>query len=86
MKGKTKSGFTFSVSENLGDDMELLEALTKLDKGEVVLVPFILERVLGEKQKKKLYDHVRLDDGRVPISAVSKELVEIFQSQETVKK
>ena len=39
----------------------------------------ILDKVLGP-QKAALYDHVRAEDGRVPIEAAAKELAEIFVS------
>lgn len=80
-KGKTKSGFSYTISDNLGDDIELLENLTRLDKGEVVVLPDVLKKILGEKQKEKLYEHLRTEDGRVPITAVSEELAEIFAAQ-----
>lgn len=80
-KGKTKSGFSYTVSDDLGDDIELLEGLTRLDKGEVAVLPDVLRKILGEKQKEKLYEHLRTKDGRVPITSVSEELVEIFTAQ-----
>lgn len=86
MKGKTRSGFSFNVNDNIGDDIELLEDLTKLDKGDVTVLPEVLERILGDKQKKKLYDHVRTEDGRVPLTAVSNELAQIFAAQDKTKK
>lgn len=86
MKGKTRSGFSFNVNDNIGDDIELLEDLTKLDKGDVTVLPEVLERILGDKQKKKLYDHVRTEDGRVPLTAVSDELAQIFAAQDKTKK
>lgn len=84
-KGKTKSGFTYSVNDKMGDDMELLEALAKLDQGDVTVVPMVLDRILGEKQKRKLYDHVREEDGRVPITRISTELADIFKGDELKK-
>lgn len=76
-KGQTSSGFKYNIaSENL-EDMEILELFAQLeDNG--LLLPKILDNLLGEEQKKKLYDHVRTKNGKVPISEVSKELEEIF--------
>lgn len=85
-RAKTKSGFSFVLRENVGDDMELLEQLRALDKGDYTLMPDVLVKILGEKQKEKLYDHVRTEDGRVPISEVGKELTEIFSLSKAVKK
>lgn len=34
----------------------------------------------GWDMRKNLYDHLRNDDGRVPVDAVSQELIEIFSA------
>ena len=45
---------------------------------EPLVITKVLDKILGEKMKKKLYDHVREEGGRVPVQAVSQELSEIF--------
>ena len=76
--GTTRSGFSIEISENLGNNMELLEVLEELtDKN-----PYALARackiVLGEQQKKALYNHLRTEDGRVPVEGVSDAISDIF--------
>lgn len=76
--GTTKSGFKFSVSESSLDDMELVDLLAESDENFLVL-PKIIEKLLGKEQKKKLYEHLKTDKGNVPIESVSDELKEIFE-------
>lgn len=76
-KIKTSSGFTCVIKPECLEDMELIELLAKLDD-EPLIITKILDKILGEDMKKKLYDHVREKSGCVPVQAVSKELSEIF--------
>ena len=83
--GKTSTGFEFEIDEQKLDDMEFLDALAEVDDNSLAL-PKIIKTILGYDQKKKLYDHLRSDEGRVPIKAVAKEIAEIMKlSQEEVK-
>lgn len=79
LKGETKSGFPFEVDETVADDMELLEALNEADK-DLTKLPDVLNKILGPDQKKSLYDHVRDDKGKVSITVVSKEFIEILNT------
>lgn len=76
---KTKSGFEFELDEDVRDDMELLEALTKLDKGDMTYMSDVITGLLGEEQKKALYEHCRSPKGRVRASRVMEELKAIFE-------
>lgn len=76
----TKSGFQFETSENLGDNMELLEALAEMDAGNILAMSRICKIVLGEDGKKKLYDHLRTEDGRVPVGDAVNAIKEIFEA------
>lgn len=77
LKGKTKSGFKFQIDETIADDLELLEDIAKADK-DVSVFPSVLEKILGEKQKKALYDHLRDENGRVSTKAAVDEFTEIM--------
>ena len=79
LKGKTTSGFSFSIEDEARDDMELLENITKFDAGEKQLVSEILVGLLGQKQKDKLYDYCRGKTGRVSATKVFEELHSIFE-------
>lgn len=84
LKGKTKSGFEFSIPDEALDNMELIETLAGVDKNPLLL-PRLVTQLLGEDQKQELYDHLRTDSGVVPVTKVSDEIMEIFQSDQQVK-
>lgn len=79
LKGTTKSGFCFEVSDSRLNDMELLELLAALDNGQPQCLPAVCEKILGPEQKKALYAHVR-KGGVVPIDQITQEIEEILQS------
>ncbi len=85
ISGKTASGFEFEMDDQALNDMELIEDLMQVDKGDVTALPGVLKTLLGEEQKKKLYDHVRNEKGRVPMDLLAKEVTEIFKASKTVK-
>lgn len=78
--GKTSSGFSFEISENTLDNMEFVDTLAEATDDNLLSVSRVVEMMLGKTQRKRLYDHVRTEDGRVPVAAVSAEIVEIFQA------
>lgn len=78
VNGKTKSGFAFSVDENAMNDMELVDVLADKETDDAFRMSYILKRLLPADQRKKLYDHVRTDTGRVPVDAVVAEIEDIF--------
>lgn len=82
----TSSGFACEVNEAALDDMELLELIEALEERESVSAyRKIIDKILpGERQR--LYEHVRTEDGRVPISAVSAEIADIFRLIKSGKK
>ena len=82
LKGTTPSGFKFKIDEDIRDDMELLEAITQIDSGDVTEMPNLLRILLGEEQKSKLYEHCRNDKGRVSATKVSEEIKAIFEEIE----
>jgi len=81
IEGTTKSGFRFSISENVSDNMELIDAMadTMSDDGTRVVAGLsaTLNILLG-KNKKSLYDHLREKDGRVPVAKIEAEITEMF--------
>lgn len=79
VKGVTKNGFCFEVDESRADDMEFLEVLAETQKN-VLAFPKACSMLLGEEQKGRLYDQLRNEDGRVPISEVEEAFMEIMSS------
>lgn len=77
--GETKSGFKFSVDADAVKDMEFLELVGEAEDNPTKLGK-MYECLLGKDQKKKLYDHVRNKNGRVPIDQVKAESDDIFDA------
>ena len=78
--GKLQNGFKFKVDEASLDDMELLEDLAEIDKGNILKYPSAIERILGKEQKAKLYDKIREPEtGKVTATATSEALTEIIE-------
>lgn len=84
VKGKTTSGFEYKIEVKRIDDMELMEVFAEMDTDPVALTR-ALEMLFGKDGKKALYDHVRTKDGKVPITAIEKELSEILSSVNLLK-
>ena len=76
----TKSGFKCKIDEAVLDDMELVDAMAKAQGDDPLQLTVVIDKILGEKTKKKLYDHVRGKDGRVPVETTTNEIVEIFEA------
>lgn len=85
IKGTTKSGFEYKIDKEVFDNMEFLEILTEADDNDPVAATKIVKFILGEKQKQKLYDHLRDDDGVVHVSAVFEAVGEIFDQIKALK-
>ena len=67
--GTTSSGFKFKIDEVDLNDMEFIELMAEAEENPLKY-PKMVERMLGKEQKKKLYDHVRTKEGRVPPDAI----------------
>lgn len=79
-KGKTASGFDFEIDENVLDDMELIDAMAASQGDDPTQISTVVIKIFGEDQRKRLYDHVRTDDGRVPVTEVANIITEIIDS------
>jgi len=87
IKGTTESGFEFEIPENTLNNMEVIDLLRDVQKGEdgeigeaemLLALSGLVDFILGKQGKKKLYNHVRTEDGRVPIEAVMTEIMGVF--------
>lgn len=75
---RTSSGFEINIDLSRFDNAELLDALSDMNAGDALAVSRVLTFILG-KDKKRLYDHLREEDGRVPIEKLNKEIEDIFE-------
>lgn len=78
LKGKTKTGFKFAIDERVLNNYELIELLADVEENPL-LVTKVLTTVLGDK-KQDLIEHVREDDGIVPVEKMMEEIAEIFNA------
>lgn len=79
-KGKTKSGFEYEIDENLLDDMELIDAMAAAQGEDPTQISTVVVKVFGKEQRKRLYDHLRTEDGRVPVTDVANTITEVIES------
>lgn len=80
INGKTKSGFRYSIDENVITDFEFIENLENVMENGVGLSKTLVI-LLGEKQKKALINYVRdKKTKRVPIKDVMKEVENILSN------
>ena len=76
---KLDSGLELSVDRNFINDMELLDMMVEADDGNGLAVSVICGKILDKENKKKLYDSLRGEDGRVKTTDVVPALMEIIQ-------
>lgn len=77
VSGKTETGFSFEIEKEALEDAEFLELYYKQEKEGRYIFDFI-ECAIGAEQKARLYDHVRGENGRVPIARLKEEVGDIL--------
>lgn len=77
---KLSSGLELEMDEKVMDNMELVDTLAEAADEDPLAVSRMVKLVLGAENRKKLYDHLRTEDGRVPVAQVSDALKEIFEA------
>jgi len=84
INGKTTSGFEYTLDPDKLNDYELLEKIGEMEENPFTLTS-IVNMVLGKEQAKKLKDHIRSENGTVPIEKMTAEITEIFNTQPEIK-
>ena len=82
IEGKTKSGFAYSIDEE-NVDQEFLDALSEAEDGDPLKVSKALRMLLGDEQRKKLYEHLRNEKGHVPVKEVMEAFRDILSNDDT---
>ena len=72
------NGLELEVNEKSLNNMELLDALEEMASGNELAISKVVKLMLGNENRKKLYDFIRDKDGRVPLEEVDKCLTEIM--------
>ena len=83
--GKTKSGFEYTLDDNVTDDYELLELLIDIDNGQYTGITDMVQRLLGDEQKEQLKEHLRRENGRISTKEMLAEVMEIFKGSKEGK-
>lgn len=73
-----ENGLELEVNEKAVNNMELLDALEEMTEGNELAISKVVKLMLGNENRKKLYDFVRDKDGRVPLEIIDKCLTEIM--------
>ena len=73
-----ENGLELEVNEQCLNNMELLDALEEMTDGNELAISKVVKLMLGKENRKKLYDHIRDKDGRVPLEIIDKCLTEIM--------
>ena len=76
---ETKCGFVCDIPEARLNDMELLDNIAEVMEGNLLAISGVAKRILGP-DRKRLYDHLRTEDGQVPPEAVMDVLTEIMNT------
>lgn len=71
------NGLNLKIKDSALNNMELLDDLVDLDEGNGFAISRVLNRILEKDEKKKLYDHLRVD-GVTPVDKVVECMKEIF--------
>ena len=78
--GKTKSGFSYEISEARLKNYELVELLADVDTNPFLL-PKLVKVMLGEELANKLKDHVRDEEGLVDLEKINQGYLDYIKTQ-----
>lgn len=81
----TKSGFKAKLQEDPADNWEILRLLRDYAAGQGYALVDIAERLLGTEGLQALEAHVKEQTGRVTVSAMEKEIQDMFQTEAKLK-
>lgn len=85
IKGKTSTGFEFEFDKNRVNNMEYLDTLAQIRRGNAEAYSDAVALLLSDDVRRALYDHVRTEDGRVPLEDIDREIDEILSYDEETK-
>ena len=77
--GKTARGFEYAIPKKRLHNMRLVEVLSKVDT-DPTLIPKMLDLLMGQDQKEKMYDFYEDEDGIVLESDITEAVAEIFNA------
>lgn len=74
-----KCGFTCELPDDVMDNMELVDALAEGEDNNPLVISHICRVLYGDKVRRELYDHLRTEDGRVPVASITEAVKETFE-------
>ena len=74
----TTTGFEIEFDKNVLNNMEVVDTLVELENGNILAVSKMCSLLFSPEEKKRLYEHVREENGRVPLEKIDKEINEII--------
>lgn len=77
--GKTKSGFKYQIQKERVENYEFMEVVGEAESNPL-LVPKVITMLLGKEQVNVLKDHLRTEDGFVPIEKMIEEFKEVMEN------
>lgn len=80
ISGKLDNGFEYEIDEKCLDDMRFLDALADADEGDPLATSRVCTMLLGREQKRRMYDTLKTEDGRVPVADAIMCLEKILES------
>lgn len=84
--GKTRTGFEFCYSQDAVNDMRTMRSLGNLEKGDMLTLDYLGNKLLGAEKYAQLLSHVETEDGRQPVDALLNEINDIFEAAKNAKK
>lgn len=84
LKGTTKSGFRYEIATERLNNFELVEILSEVDENPLLL-PKMLNLLLGERQSKNLKNYLRDEEGLVSTDKIRETIQDIFEAQKKIK-
>lgn len=75
-----ENGLELDVNESALNNMELFDALAEMTEGNALALSNVVKLMLGNDNRKKLYDYIRKEDGTVPLEQVDKCITEILNN------
>lgn len=84
INGKTESGFEYEITKERLENYELVEALSEVDDNPLLL-PKVVNLLLGKTQAEALKNHLRDDQGLISTEKLTVIIMDIFQSQKETK-
>ena len=78
----TTSGFGYELADAVKDDFELVEIIADYSKGNKLVAPELMRRLLGQEQFDRLKEHCRKEDGIVSTRRMLEETTEILNGEQ----